>query len=549
MKLKLIFIFLIIFSLLFQIHSQEFSQIGITNDGGLRLRESYSLESEIITTLREGTKLRILNDQPIAQVLHGFNGNWIKVSTINGLYGWVYDQWVDILSGREYYTEETRFNTLHNYSCTTEKSERYENSIYLISIIVNNKDIPFIQLNKYVGNVLLKSTNIDIVDFKNYSHFGDYSYEKFIDFIILGEDDLVISCMSATSNNVFRIKNDSILWNFGYEIGTYSSEPKMTVDSEENIYIVQEHRNNFDKSNFDLYITKIDSDGNVLIMKDLRTPKWDEAISLSCIDDNIFIIGAFNGLHNNGIIKLDLDLNLISSVSIKYPNNTFSSHKVINDDNNLYITGLSGSVRNNDYMPVCISSISKDLEINWSYSLKGNNYNADINMKTTNNGIQLLGNSRYEYSYSLDNDKKAFWVLEYDDIGNRIDERHFLLPISVNLGSFESFSDRFIFFGNLPYYWSVYDDENNSRKNNITKIGFNFTLKKEEMDNNGLIIEHIFDDQQLVDSSNQILISNINVPKTDLIIRIDNAPSEYINMFPWNQRILDDAIYYPLSER
>jgi len=67
---------------------------GYINDSDVRIREDYGLSGKVIKILNKGEKVDINGVSPALEVINGHFQNWFKVTTVDGLNGWVYGNYL-----------------------------------------------------------------------------------------------------------------------------------------------------------------------------------------------------------------------------------------------------------------------------------------------------------------------------------------------------------------------------------------------------------------------------------------------------------------------
>ena len=70
--------------------------IGFINDGGVRIRENYGLTGKTLRTLKKGEQVNITGVSPEFEVIDGNYQHWYRVTTDDGITGWVYGLYLGI---------------------------------------------------------------------------------------------------------------------------------------------------------------------------------------------------------------------------------------------------------------------------------------------------------------------------------------------------------------------------------------------------------------------------------------------------------------------
>ncbi len=548
---------LLLLAITLRVYSQEPSNIAIVNSGGLRLRSEPNTNSEIIEKFERGTKLLINNVDAVPEIINNHKGSWVNVSTINGYTGWTYDQWLDIFIKDDYYIAESNFTTSNNVTISPKKIIQYNGYSYQIGFAINSKGDSSILLNKYHDNVLINTDLIEIDNLQNTNIYSSYDFEKYLDFLVLDDDDLIIACRIKEDLCVFRIKNKEITWSKTYETETWSFQPNICLYNENSFILINENSKNMSTRNFDISIRKIDILGNLQIEKCLSTEEWDNIQSVNCIDGSIFILGDFNGLKNPHIYKLDNNLNILGSKRIDTDRDA-SIVNVNNDGKNLYFTMKISGTRGNIGRPIILISLNTELEINWSKSILGDMYNVNTGLRYHENYISILNSTKKDYLYGRDSDDKRFSLFRFSTDGNLISEEHFLLPISSLISDYILNDNSLMIFGKMIQYKDI---ENTNSENEmgfsngnmistLSKIYFSGLFNITSLDNYNLDSKIESEEFKLKSTIHSTNLYEDNSSSHDINIYINHVETfSYINNYPWDDSIIAKSFYFEESQR
>jgi len=524
--------------------AQELSQVAEVNSGGLRLRTGPGISSGIIETFESGTKLLVSDEPTRPEVIDGYHGNWVKVSTANGLAGWTYDQWLDIHSPGEYYIPAENFTTTNDIAMSTIKVVEFGHAIYQIAFIVDEEGNTKLFLGKYEQDTLTDYTVFEIEGLKNYNIYTLYDYDGYVDFALIDDNDYVVSCRIGESLCVFRVKNDRVVWTSAFDLETHMCSPKMAVNGNNDIYIVNENSANFNKTNYDLTIRKLDIDGQLRNEIILATEKWDNNISVNCIEDHVYLSGDYNGLKNPGIIKLDSNLNYVDSIQIETDSDSYITN-VVDDGQDLYLTMIVSGTRGGINRPVMIVSVNSLLEVNWAKSILGDRYTVEAGLRCSEDGVYVLTSTKEKYLYGRDSDDKRFSIVEFDSHGEYLSEGHFLLPISSILADFVSNHNGIRIWGKTPIYNR---DVQGNVIRELAKNYFTAAYDREQIANHHL--RNTIADTQITlygEINTQIYAQNSD--RKSYHIGIAQEEIDFVSRYPWDPEMIRKALYFEESER
>ncbi len=539
---KMIIIFLCISAT--GLYAQDLSRIAVVNSSGLRLRGEPDTSSEIIENFESGTKLLVLNESSIPEVIAGYNGNWVKVSTINGLTGWTYDQWLDIYDSDEYYITENSFSTAGSITIAPKKVIIFNSNIYQIAFLIDKQGNASLFIGTYVNREMVDYARIKVAGLKNSNIYTLYDFEEYIDFIVIDDNDFIVSCGLEESLCVFRITDKKVIWSKTFDIGTRNFSPKISVNRANEIFVVNENNRNFKNSNYDITIRKFDIDGNIMKESVLATEKWDNVISVNCIGDYLYLSGDFNGLKNSCVCKLDNNLNIVDSKIINSNSDSYITN-VVDDGNDLYLTMIISGTTGNIGRPVMVVSISRDLELNWAKSILGDNYNTEAGLRYSDNKVYILTSTKEKYLYGRDTDDKRFSINIFSSNGDYIAEKHFILPISSIVEDFVYENDELQIWGKTPVYGK---DVFGNVIRELAKIYFHAVYDQDQIKNFHLR-NTIRNARINLSGQNDIDLYAYNSEVLNTEIEIRNESILFINKYPWNREVIQNAFYYEESDR
>ncbi|MGI5172770.1 SH3 domain-containing protein [Treponema sp. OMZ 840] len=525
--------------------------VASVRESGLRLRAVPSLNGHIIAVLPEKTPLRVLTDKRVEQVIDGRPGAWVEVAAANGLKGWVYDRWLDIYENGNFYVDENRFNTIEKISYSSETLASLHDSVLEAAVMTDKDEKSLIAIHEYKGGEYTRSYIFDIEQFVFFGHTENFSFEKRVHIAYIAENDFAVSVRQNRDTVVlFRIKDGNLLWKKGFRLKknkTFAGiiETAVKFDGKKNLYLAFQHNANFELSNYDLHIIKTDLQGNLIQNAGIATESWDMIHSVVCIDEAVYIIADINGIGQGRIIKLNADLQTEKQAHFLFPDKSLRINSVAQNKNTFFISGTSSVVRDNPNMCASIAAVSKDLKLNWSYSLVGDTYNTDFGLSADNTGVVILGHSSKEYVYDLDDNKNVFWLVGFDQNGRRLRENHFIVPYSLEISGFCMYPKRVHVFGYFPYYDTrVYENIQ------IAKTGFNYVFEPVFVTDPVLSITAVPDTQALVisefdDYKTHEVVFDVFTPD----IHMHVSKTEFTHEYPWNPNVLQTAAFFDLSER
>lgn len=545
---KSVIAFLVILYISIPVFSQDPIAIGVVNDNGLRLRSSPELSGEIVTTLDKNTIVKIHTEEPVKQVINGYDGNWVRITTVNGLTGWIYDQWLDSYNKGNFYIPENDFNTIRGHTYTSDDFVIFQDTEIETSILVDKDEISKLVINKYTKGIYQYSWLIKIDGFKFYGHHEDWLFETYVNVAPISQDDYIVSCiLSRDRFLLFRIRNGTIIWSRGYELEQIIGS-SMKFDGNKHVYLALQHGSNFDQSNYDIHLLKMDTNGNFVKSCNIATPEWDSIESLAILNSHLFMIGNYNGLDKPRIIKIDQDLRIVKQGNLLFADPAFSIKSTAHNSNTLFISSSSGFVRNKNRMLSAIVSISEDLEVNWTRGFMGDDYNTDEGLYVSEDSVVILGKSVPEYAYSQDKKKDRYWFVELDTQGERVHEYHLLFPRNITPVSFSKDNNAFHFFGRMAT--RVSGNSGKSFDFLIMKTGFNFLSNLQPVTGKDISIRPVQVYHNILNITNDI-IKNTDVQLESFfpLVQAETFMLPTSHSYPWSAEVQEDAVFFELSER
>lgn len=246
------------------------------------------------------------------------------------------------------------------------------------------------------------------------------------------ESGVVSRCVDGKWN----LLRKSYKWSSkGYEPEyAYSS----VMDNDENIYVIGNTEGAFENftnlGSYDIFITKIDKNGEIKWTQQLGTSEDDNAKSIVIDNENYIYIsgstkGSMDGNGGNGnydifIVKFDNSGNLIWTKQFGTSENDYSFASTISNEN-IYIAGhTEGNLDNNinkGKFDAFITKLDKDGNILWTdqWGDEGNEYiysvssDNDGNIYTTGN-VENYFSGNYTFTTKTDAQGKKLWKKQWD---------------------------------------------------------------------------------------------------------------------------------------
>ncbi|MDX1810380.1 MAG: Ig-like domain-containing protein, partial [Gammaproteobacteria bacterium] len=192
--------------------------------------------------------------------------------------------------------------------------------------------------------------------------------------------------LNKGSSDIFITKHDKNsvhLWTKQFGSSTDDFVTASAVDASDNVYLTGYTYGNLANSslgNSDIFIIKLDADGNVLWQQQLGTSEDDAANDITIDNDGNVVLAAYSfagfngnissGQHDIVIIKLDSAGNLLWSTQYGSTENDIPNGLAIDSNNNIAITGYTlgdlQSATNQGDSDVFVSLLDKDGNHLWT---------------------------------------------------------------------------------------------------------------------------------------------------------------------------------------
>lgn len=223
--------------------------------------------------------------------------------------------------------------------------------------------------------------------------WGKFSISTNQDYLVIGST----ASFGAGSSDIWIIKFDNdgnILWQktFG---GTGSDEANFGIATTDGNYLIIGRTDSYGASNFNFIAIKFDLNGNILWQKIIGGNYLDEANSLIEVNDGYIIAGRTNsygaGDSDIWLTKLDLNGNNLWQKAIGGTGNDWASSIMVNDYGEILVTGITDSYEagNSDQILIKINS---DGSIN-EQKLIGSTDDEIINYSYNNKRLFFIGST------------------------------------------------------------------------------------------------------------------------------------------------------------
>jgi peptidoglycan hydrolase-like protein with peptidoglycan-binding domain len=315
---------------------------------------------------------------------------------------------------------------------------------------VGNSSISKLDLNgDALWNKTIGGTVISSIDFDTFG--GVYitgSFSGTIDFDP-GSEIEDLTAVSNVDNFVLKLDtNGNYIWAKNFGNTSYGSTSYIALDSSSNVYITGQFSNvsDFDPGvgvvnvtstgNSDIFIVKLDSDGNYVWAKNMGGENYDRAYFITLdSSDNVYTTGSFQGTadfdpsveeanlvssSNNAFIsKLDNNGNYIWAKKLDY----YMGYSMITDSSdNVYVTGYS------NFYGIFISKVDSDGNDMWEFTL-GSGVGNDLAVDSMNN-VYITGYFRNTVDFDpsedvadltvVTNGNRDLFIAKYDPEGNYV---------------------------------------------------------------------------------------------------------------------------------
>lgn len=278
----------------------------------------------------------------------------------------------------------------------------------------------------------------------------DYSFS-----IIEGKNGYIIvgatRSFGAGNSDVYvvKINNDGdIIWQKTFGGKGFEEGWRIARDSDWN-YVIVGRTNSFGNGQYDLYLIKIDEDGNLIWEKTFGKDMSEYGYGVCADLDGYVAVGVTNSFSEGQdvyVVKVDKEGNLIWEKVFGGRNFDYA-YDVVNNDGNYLIVGNSNSF--SDTVDLYVLKINRDGEKIWEKVYGGKGYDTGFFVRSNGKGEYLIvggsnsqgaGNSDV-YVVKIDEEGKVLWEKYFG--GADLDEGWGALweyPFIVVVGRSESFS-------------------------------------------------------------------------------------------------------------
>lgn len=278
----------------------------------------------------------------------------------------------------------------------------------------------------------------------------DYAYS-----IIEGRDGYIVvggtRSFGAGNSDVYVVKIDEngyILWQKTFGGKGFEEGWRIAKDKDGN-YVIVGRTNSFGNGQYDLYLIKIDENGNLIWEKAFGKEMSEYGYGV-CVDiDDYVAVGITNSFSENQdvyVVKVDKNGNLLWEKTFGEKNFDYA-YDIVNDRGNYLIVGNSNSF--SDSVDLYVLKINKKGEKVWEKVYGGKGYDTGFFITSNDKGEYLIvggsnsqgaGNSDV-YVIKIDEDGRVLWERYFG--GADLDEGWGALweyPYVIVVGRSESFS-------------------------------------------------------------------------------------------------------------
>ncbi|MCX5886174.1 MAG: BACON domain-containing carbohydrate-binding protein [Proteobacteria bacterium] len=204
--------------------------------------------------------------------------------------------------------------------------------------------------------------------------------------------------------------NGNITWQktYGGSDADFASSIQQTTDGG---YIVAGYTKSFGAGNYDAWVVKLDSNGNVTWQKTYGGSDADDASSIQQTTDGGYIVAVYSSTTAVGlfwIVKLDSSGNVVWQKTYGGSDADFASSIQQTTDGGYIVAGETHSFGAGSY-DAWVLKLDSNGNINWQKTYWGSDSDSASSIRQTADGGYIVAGSTTDYD---------FWVLKLDSNGN-----------------------------------------------------------------------------------------------------------------------------------
>jgi hypothetical protein len=218
--------------------------------------------------------------------------------------------------------------------------------------------------------------------------------------------------------DIYVVKLDSsgnIVWT--KTIGGSLTDVAMSIiQSSDGGYVVVGYTKSFGAGDWDMYVVKLDSSGNVVWTKTIGGSDWDEANSIIQSSDGGYVVAGWTRSFGAGdiyVVKLDSSGNVVWTKTIGGSYLDVALSIIQSSDGGYVVSGLTGSF-GAVVVDFYVVKLDSSGNVVWTKTIGGNGYDyANSIIQSSDGGYVVAG-----YTYSFGAGVVDFYVVKLDSSGN-----------------------------------------------------------------------------------------------------------------------------------
>ncbi len=186
-------------------------------------------------------------------------------------------------------------------------------------------------------------------------------------------------------------------------------------------YAIAGYTNSFGQGDYDMYIVKIDANGNLQWTRTIGGPNDDRGYSIIQSNDSGYIVVGYTSSFGQGrndvyIVKLDVGGNIQWTKTVGGPNHDHGESIIQTDDDGYAIVGSTNSFGQGE-RDVYVVKLNATGNIQWTRTIGGTKFDFGRSIVQTSNKGFIISGITVSYSNSGGLDRDVY-IVKLDSLGN-----------------------------------------------------------------------------------------------------------------------------------